>query len=80
MRQIICEFCENGIRNPLISLYKTSQHLNVSQTTGILKDNTIMVTTTMIQTADSITIPPIVGCVGINYCPMCGKRLKTDEQ
>ena len=70
----MCEFCENG--KPIISIMKQFRDRIESVVCGI-KWN-CMTGSTLIQTAYGAN-PPAVVEVEIQFCPMCGRELRSEE-
>ena len=70
----MCEFCENG--KPIISSIKQFRD-RIESAVCVIKGN-CMTGSTLMQTAYGVT-PLAVVEVEIQFCPMCGRKLRIEE-
>ena len=70
----MCEFCENG--KPIISSIKQFRD-RIESAVCVIKGN-CMTSSILIQTVYGLT-PPVVAEAEIQFCPMCGRKLRIEE-
>ena len=70
----MCEFCEN--KKPLISSFQ-QKFCSIESYVSEIQNN-VLICSALVQEADRLPFN-VVMSIEINFCPICGRELRSEE-